>query len=133
MKKGMAKIIVFLGSVSLLGTGIILAQNQTDSGIGKRGPGMRPPKYSTIQDIDPAKLEAFCKEVQPQWQKWWQLNKELRELWSKNPPDWNTIEKKEQELIRIRLEIQKKAYEKNLPYGPRGGLRLKRMCGWQSL
>ncbi len=114
MKKRIGKVVAALGMINLLCIGVIFAQNQRN-------------QYSSME---PAKLEAFCKDIQPQWQRWWQIRNELRELWSKKPPDWDAIEKKEQELVKTRLEIQKKAQEKGLPYGPRGGLRLKRICGW---
>ncbi|MCX8041586.1 MAG: hypothetical protein N3A56_03740 [Thermodesulfobacteriaceae bacterium] len=82
--------------------------------------------------IDPAKAQAFCQEVQPLWQREMQIKGELLTLWAKTPPDFNAILQKETERAKIRVEIHKKAYEMGLPYAPTGkrALKLRRLCGW---
>lgn len=116
--KGLARFVGTLGLISLLGTGVAFAKKGV-------GPGQYYPP-----NIDPAKAQEFCKEIQPLWQKQWQLSSELRTLWGQNPPNWEALLNKEIEIQKIRLEIQKKAYEKGLPYGPRKGLNIRRLCGW---
>lgn len=129
MFKKLSKALIILGGIGILASGSVLAQNETTS-----QPGMMKPGYGKgtmmQSQIDPQKAQAFCKEIKPQWQKMWQIKGELRELWSKTPPDWSAIEKKEIEFIKTKLEIEKKAYEMGLPYGPRKGLRLRQVCGW---
>uniref|UniRef100_A0A7V5XH05 Uncharacterized protein n=1 Tax=Thermodesulfobacterium geofontis TaxID=1295609 RepID=A0A7V5XH05_9BACT len=130
MFKKLSKVLAILG-VGILVSGTVLAQNETTPQPdqmrfkSQRGPMMR----QTMPQVDQQKAQAFCKEINPQWQKMWQIKNELRELWGKNPPDWTAIEKKEIEFIKTKLEIDKKAYEMGLPYGPRG-LRLRQICGW---
>ena len=147
MFRKLSKTLAVLGTVGILAVGASFAQNETTPQPGQMGPGYGPmhhepmgPGYGPMHHeqrgpgykikVDPQKVQAYCKEVQPLWQKLWQIRKELRELWSKNPPDWSAIEKKEEELVKLRLEMRKKAYEMGLPFGPKNGLRLRRICGW---
>ena len=123
MFKKLSKILAILGTAGVLAVGASFAQNETTSQPGKMGSGYRG-------KINQQKVQAYCKEVQPLWQKMWQIRNELHELWSKNPPDWSAIEKKEEELIKLRLEMRKKAHEMGLPFGPKTSLRLRRICGW---
>lgn len=135
MFKKLSKTLAVLGTVGILAVGASFAQNETTPQPGQMGPGYGPMHHGPMGagyriKVDPQKVQAYCKEVQPLWQKMWQIRKELRELWSKNPPDWSAIEKKEEELVKLRLEMRKKAYEMGLPFGPKNGLRLRRICGW---
>jgi hypothetical protein len=133
MFKKLSKALAILGTMGVLVVGTVLAQNETTP---QQGPMMRqtmphrgPMMRQNMPQVDPQKAQAFCKEISPQWQKMWQIKNELSGLWSKTPPDWTAIEKKEIEFIKTKLEIDKKAYEMGLPYGPRG-LRLRQICGW---
>ncbi len=135
MFKRLSKTLAILSTVGVLAVGASFAQNETTSQPDQIGPGYGPmyrgsmgPGYKS--KINQQKVQAYCKEVYPLWQKMWQIRNELRELWSKNPPDWSAIEKKEEELVKLRLEMRKKAYEMGLPFGPKRGLRLRRICGW---
>lgn len=114
------KTLAFLGLLSLMNLGLVFAQTPY------RGVGP-----STFQ-VDPAKTQAFCKEVQPLWQKEMQIRGEILSLWAKTPPDWEAILQKEIERTKIRIEVHKKAYEMGLPYAPTGrrALNLRRLCGW---
>jgi|UniRef100_A0A7V4JP56 zinc resistance-associated protein len=127
MLKKLSKTLAILGAMGFLVSGTVLAQNETTPQTGQMR--FKPPRSQMMPQVDPQKAQAFCKEINPQWQKMWQIRNELRELWSKTPPDWTAIEKKETEFIKTKLEIDKKAYEMGLPYGPRG-LRLRQICGW---
>ena len=135
MFRKLSKTLAVLSIVGILAVGASFAQNETTPQPGQMGPGYGPmhheqrgPGYRI--KVDPQKVQAYCKEVQPLWQKMWQIRSELRELWRKNPPDWSAIEKKAEELVKLRLEMRKKAYEMGLPFGPKNGLRLRRICGW---
>jgi Spy/CpxP family protein refolding chaperone len=151
MFKKLNKGLALLGVVGALALGTAFAQNETSTQPGQMGPGYGPgpmhqgamgpgygpgPKHYGPRgsfcgsNVDPQKAQAFCKEIQPLWEKMWQIKRELRELWSKNPPDWSAIEKKEMELEKIKLEIRKKAYEEGIFCGYGRGLRLKGLCGW---
>lgn len=142
MLKKLNKGLAILGTVGVLALGVAFAQNDTAPQSDSVGPGygQRPHHYGPhhygprgskcSSQIDPQKAKEFCNKIQPQWQKMWEIKKELRELWSKNPPDWEAIEKKEMELEKLRLEIRKKAYEEGISCGPGKGLGLKRLCGW---
>lgn len=92
-------------------------------GMGPQGMGrpMAPP-------VDQAKLQEFCKEVQPLYQREAQLRAEARSLILQPTPNWDTILAKEQELAKIRVEIMKKGHEKGLPLGKYGNWR--KYCGW---
>jgi len=131
MFKKLSKALAILGTMGVLVVGTVLAQNETTPQPGQTRfkPQRGPTAHQTIPQVDPQKAQTFCKEINPQWQKMWQIKNELRGLWSKTPPDWTAIEKKEIEFIKTKLEIDKKAYEMGLPYGPRG-LRLRQICGW---
>lgn len=82
--------------------------------------------------VDPEKVQQYCKEVQPLWQKNLQLRGELLTLWSQQNPDWNAIKQKEKEIVEIRVEMRKKAYEMGLPFARhgKGGMNIRRICGW---
>lgn len=92
--------------------------------------GMMGPQY--YPNIDPAKAQQYCKEVQPLYQKDLQLRGELLTLWAQPNPDWNLIKQKEQERVNLRVEMHKKAYEMGLPYarGGKRGLHIRKICGW---
>ncbi len=97
-----------------LGIGALL----TGSAFAQKGMG--PKAYPPV---DPAKLQEFCKEAQPLYQKKSQLRVEIRSNLLQPSPNWDAILEKEQELAKIRVEIMKKAYEKGLPLGRFGSLR----------
>ncbi|QER42743.1 hypothetical protein F1847_08295 [Thermodesulfobacterium sp. TA1] len=107
---------VALGIGTLL-TGSAFAQK----GMGGTGRPMYPP-------VEPAKLQEFCKDVQPLYQREAQLRAELRSIILQPSPNWDTILAKEQELAKIRVEIMKKGHEKGLPLGKVGMWR--KYCGW---
>ncbi|PMP69163.1 MAG: hypothetical protein C0190_00310 [Thermodesulfobacterium geofontis] len=133
MFKRFSKSLAVLGTLGVLALGVAFAQSESAPQPGMMGHsyGKGPKTRGMIpSQIDPQKAQAFCKEIKPQWQKIWQIKGELRDLWSKTPPDWAAIEKKEIEFIKTKLEIDKKAYEMGLPYGPKKGLRLRQVCGW---
>jgi len=137
MFKKLNKGLAILGVMGILTLGTAFAQNEAAPQPGPMGfPYGKGPKHYRQKEafykpnIDPQKAQEFCKEIQPEWEKMWKTKRELYELWRKNPPDWKEIEKKEMELRKTQLEIRKKAYEKGLPYAPRNGLRLRKMCGW---
>ncbi len=88
---------------------------------GPMGGRMAPP-------VDQAKLQEFCKDAQPLYQREAQLRLETRSLILQQNPNWDAILEKEQELAKIRVEIMKKGHEKGLPLGRVGMWR--KYCGW---
>ncbi|WP_028840894.1 hypothetical protein [Thermodesulfobacterium hveragerdense] len=117
--RNIAKGLMMLSFLSLVFTGIVFGKKETLVG-GKYYP----------PNLNPTKVKEFCQEIQPLWQKQLQLSSEVRVLWAQTPPNWEAIQQKEIEIQKIRVEIQKKAYEKGLPYGPRKGLNFRKLCGW---
>jgi hypothetical protein len=88
---------------------------------GPMGGPMAPP-------VDQAKLQEFCKDAQPLYQRESQLRLETRSLMLQPNPNWDAILEKEQELAKIRVELMKKAHDKGLPVGRFGMWR--KYCGW---
>ncbi len=82
------------------------------------------PYYASV---DPAKAQKFYNDTLPLRQKQLQIRSELMQLYGQPNPNWDAIAKKQQEMLQIRNEIQKRAYEYGLPYG-RGMKRFGR--GW---
>ncbi|QER41690.1 hypothetical protein F1847_02605 [Thermodesulfobacterium sp. TA1] len=117
--KTLVKVFGFISLFGLLISGISWGKKE-----GMVGGKYYPP------NVNPSKVKEFCQEIQPLWQKQWQLSSEVLNLWGQNPPNWEAILQKEMEIQRLRVEIQKKAYEKGLPYGPRKGLNFRKLCGW---
>jgi zinc resistance-associated protein len=81
-----------------------------------------------IPPVDQAKLQEFCKDAQPLFQREAQLSLETRSLKLQPNPNWDAILEKEQELAKIRVELMKKAHDKGLPLGRFGMWR--KYCGW---
>ncbi len=97
------------------------------------GPGMGPmgPGAALPPGVDQAKVQKFCTEVKPLFQKDLELRGELMKLWAQGTPDWTAIESKEIERAKLRVEMHKKAYEAGLKMGPgQRGFNLRRICGW---
>ncbi|WP_022855717.1 hypothetical protein [Thermodesulfobacterium thermophilum] len=117
--RGIAKGLIILSFLSLVFTDIGFGKKETTVG-GKYYP----------PNLNPTKVKEFCQEIQPLWQKQLQLSSEVRVLWAQTPPNWEAIQQKEIEIQKIRVDIQKKAYGKGLPYGPRKGLNFRKLCGW---
>lgn len=112
MKWGM-RFLSLIAGLSLIFIGEALAQ--------KRGP-MQPP-------VDQAKLQELCKEIQPIYQKEYQLRTEIRaQIWS-TTPNWDLVLEKELEATKLRVEMMKKAHEKGLTLRPGYG-SIVRYCGW---
>jgi len=81
-----------------------------------------------VPPVDQAKIQEFCNETQPLFQRKSQLRLETRSLLLQQNPNWDAILEKEKELAKIRVEIMKKAHEKGLPLGRFG--MWKKHCGW---
>jgi hypothetical protein len=111
--KGLKMLLTGLAVLTFLGTSEVMA---------KRGGPYLPP-------ADPVKVKEYCTEIQPLYQKEFQLRNEIRSMiWSGNP-NWSEVESKEIEAAKLRVEMMKKAQEKGLPLrGVMGNIR--RYCGW---
>ena len=81
-----------------------------------------------VPPVDKAKLQEFCKDAQPLYQREAQLRLEKRSLMLQLNPNWDAILEKEQELAKIRVELTKKARDKGLPVGRFG--KWRKYCGW---
>jgi hypothetical protein len=113
-KKALALVV----GIGTLFAGSAFAQK---GGGGQMGGRMAPP-------VDQAKLQEFCKDAQPLYQRESQLRLETRSLILQQTPNWDAILEKEQELAKIRVELMKKAHDKGLPLGRFGMWR--KYCGW---
>jgi zinc resistance-associated protein len=78
------------------------------------GGGYACPAYN---NVDPQKAQKFYNDTLPLRQKQLQLRGELAQLYGQPNRDWNVITKKQQEMVQLRTEMQKKAQEYGLPYG----------------
>lgn len=114
--KRLVTFVVFLATI-LVFSGYSFAQR---GGVPKYPPG-----------VDNQKIQQYCKEIQPLWQKDWQLRGEIISMYAQPNPDWNAIKQKEQERASLRVDMKKKAHEIGLPYGFSGkrGLNIRRLCG----
>ncbi|GAB6183489.1 hypothetical protein [Thermodesulfovibrio hydrogeniphilus] len=92
------------------------------------GPGYGGQGCPCYSSVDPAKAQQFYNDTTPIRQKMLQLRGELMQLYAQPNPDWNAISKKQQEMVQVRTELQKRAHEYGLPYGKMGMHRCGR--GW---
>lgn len=75
------------------------------------------------------KFAQFQTETLPLRQKMLQLRTELMTLMAQTNPDWDAIAAKQKEMLNVRLEIQKKAFEAGIRgFGP-GFCRGRGMMG----
>lgn len=110
------------GIKSLIGGLAILSLLMVGEGLAQKRGGMMPP-------ADPAKIQEFCKEIQPLYQKELQLRSEIRaQVWSTSP-NWDLVLDKEIEAAKLRVEMMKKAQEKGLFLRPLYG-NIRKYCGW---
>lgn len=121
MKKSITVLIVVAIAVVLVGS---VAYAWKGTGFG--GWCGNCPVYTSV---DPGKAQKFYNDTLPLRQKQLQLKGELMQLYAQPNPDWNAISKKQQEMLQLRTEIQKRAYEYGLPFGR--GCDMKRFSrGW---
>ncbi|GAB5046697.1 Spy/CpxP family protein refolding chaperone [Thermodesulfovibrio sp. TK110] len=117
MKKTFIIALVALFAVAIIG-GAAYAWRGAGAGYGCPG-------YTAL---DPEKTQRFYNDTASLRQKMLQLRGELAQLYAQPSPDWNAIGKKQQEMVQLRTEMQKKAQEYGLPYY---GMGMKRFCrGW---
>lgn len=120
MKKTITALMVVAMAVILIGGAAYAWKG------GGTGYGANCPAYGSV---DPEKAQKFYNDTLPLRQKQLQLRGELAQLYSQPNPDWNAITKKQQEMVQLRIEMQKKAHEYGLPYG--GGRMMQRFHrGW---
>lgn len=72
--------------------------------------------YPCYTAVDPEKAQKFYTDTVSQRQRMLQLRGELAQLYAQPNPDWNAITKKQQEMVQLRTEMQKKAQQYGLPY-----------------
>lgn len=65
------------------------------------------------------KAQSFYNDTLSLRQRHLQLRGELMQLYAQPNPDWNAISKIRQEMLKLRTEIQKRAYEYGIPFGAR--------------
>jgi Spy/CpxP family protein refolding chaperone len=84
--------------------------------------------YTTLTPEQKAKVDQFWNEVLPLRQQMLAKRSEMLGLMTAPAPDWNAIQQKQIEMVGLRTQIQKKAYESGLPgmYGWGCG---RGMCG----
>ena len=76
------------------------------------GKGMgKGPMWSNLTNEDAQKLSKFQSETLPLRQKMLEIRTEMIQLRAQTPVDWDAISEKQQEMIDLRTEIQKKASE----------------------
>lgn len=85
-------------------------------GGGFGGYGGNCPFYGSVA---PEKAQRFYNDTLPLRQKHLQLRGELMQLYAQPNPDWNAISKKQQEMLQLRTEMQKRAYESGIPFSGR--------------
>jgi Spy/CpxP family protein refolding chaperone len=67
--------------------------------------------YTNLTDDQKAKVDQLKNEMLPLKQQMVAKRSELMSLRSQQNPDWTTIEKKQKEMVELRTEMQKKAFE----------------------
>lgn len=110
------KRIAILTLAALISLGVLGVSAYAWKGSGFGGYGGVCPTYGYL---DSEKLQKFYNDTLPLRQKQLQLRGQLLQLYSTPNPDWNAIAKIQQEMIQLRTEIQKRAYESGLNFGGR--------------
>ncbi len=122
MRRKVLKGLEMRGSKMLLTGLAVLTFLGTSEVMAKKGGPYLPP-------ADPVKVKEYCTEIQPLYQKEFQLRNEIRSMIWSGKPNWSEVESKEIEAAKLRVEMMKKAQEKGLPLrGVMGNFR--RYCGW---
>jgi Spy/CpxP family protein refolding chaperone len=71
--------------------------------------------YATLTPEQKANVDKFWNEVLPLRQQMLAKRSEMLGLMAAPAPDWNAIQQKRSEMVGLRTQIQKKAYEAGLP------------------
>jgi hypothetical protein len=66
---------------------------------------------SSYSQVDDQKFDKFRTDTAQLRQKMFRLRDELHSLRSAEKPDWDTIANKQKEMVDVRTQMQKKAFE----------------------
>jgi|OpeIllAssembly_1097287.scaffolds.fasta_scaffold18711_1 Spy/CpxP family protein refolding chaperone len=109
MKKLMFTLII-AGILAVAVTGGYAFGPHADCGSGDCAPA-NCMGYTNLTDDQKAKVDQFRTEMLPLRQQMSGRRSELMSLRSQQNPDWTAIEKKQKEMVELRTEMQKKAFE----------------------
>ncbi len=134
MKGKLLKGIAVLGLIGGLGISASAQPYSASNVPPNMGPGMGPKYGIGMRALNPAdyeKVKKFYQETRELRQKIWETKEALRELYLAPNPDWKIIGEKRQELVRLKTELQQKAFDAGVPFpmsGSRGGKGMAMDC-----